>query len=153
MGTTTAGLPLTGRWAGAHYERCPVASCGTVFRSKRRTRFRCPACHTLTYAVPTPAGEPGDRRAIEGDAQGRVFRVIPRRPGEGETAPTYGDDVVLFLESPDGAGVADPAPSPAPGGPAPTPPTPTDRRAAGERERGTGLIGRLWRGSLSDLRR
>jgi hypothetical protein len=152
MGTTTAGLPLT---SGQHYEKCPAD--GTVYRTRRRTRFRCPVCHRLAYAVSTPEGEAGDRRTLEGDEQGRVFRVIARRPDEGEAAPAFGSDVVVFLEDP--APAAPPAglpgPSPRPGDPDPAP-SPTRRRAARDLDRGpeprpTSRIGRIFRSSIGEL--
>lgn len=145
IGTTTAGLPLR---PGEHYERCPA--CSTVYRSKRRTRFRCPSCHRLAYLLAAPDGADYVRRSIEGDA--RTFRVILRRPAEGETADPGEDTAALFLES------AEPPPAPdAPPSAAPTPhpdplPSPTARAAAADRDRGTGRLGRLWRGSLADLR-
>lgn len=154
MGTTTAGLPLA---SGQHYEKCPAD--GTVYRTRRRQRFRCPTCHTLAYAVPTPEGEPGDRRTLEGDPAGRVFRVIARRPDEGEAPPAFGSDVVLFLEDPVAPpAIADkpPAPSPHPGDPDPAP-SPTRRRAARARDRGpeprpAGRLRRLFSSSLGELR-
>lgn len=150
MGTTTAGLPLA---TGQHYEKCPA--CATVYRTRRRTRFRCPKCHGLAYAVPTPDGEPGDRRTLEGDAAGRVFRVIARRPDEGETPPAFGSDVVVFLEDPgEPAPAPGPAPSPRPGDPDPAP-SPASRRAARDRDRGPaptgGRLGRLFRSSIGEI--
>jgi hypothetical protein len=148
MGNTTAGLPLR---SGEHYEKCP--GCATVYRTKRTTRFRCPGCHTLAYAVPVAAGEPGNRRTLEGDDQGRVFRILDERPAAGAPLPKHGDDVVLFLEDPD-------APPAAPGIPPSTPPggprtraTDAEIAARRERERGerpTGLRA-LWSGSLGDV--
>jgi hypothetical protein len=154
VGKSTAGLPLTGRWAGGHYERCPAD--GTVYRSKRRTRFRCPSCHALAYTVPTPAGEPGQRRTLEGDESGRVYRILERRRAEGEATPVHGTDVVLFLEEPDAAPPAPDTPPPDPPAPGPRrPKTPAAARAAAAREESPrgGLIGRIWRGSLGDLRK
>lgn len=158
---TTATLPLTGRWAGGHHERCP--RCGDVYRSKRRTRFRCPGCHALAYMVPTPAGEEGARRILEDDDTGTVYRILPRRRGEGEAAPTFGTDRVLFLEEPEAAPPAPPAPGTDPAGAAPGAPPRASRaraRAADERARAGGpadppaarprgvraLLGALWRG-------
>jgi len=121
MGKTTAGLPLA---SGQHYEKCPAD--GTVYRTRRSTRFRCPVCHTLAYAVPTPTGEPGNRRTIEGDDQGRVFRILDERPKGKPRA--FGSDVVVFLEDPTAAPPApDVKPSPPPGGP----PGPATRRPSG----------------------
>lgn len=143
-GTTTAGLPLR---AGEHYERCP--GCATVYRTKRRTRFRCPSCHRLVHALAAPDAAGYVRRAIEGDE--RTFRVILRRPAEGETADPGEDTAALFLED---AGAPAPAmdapPSPEPGPVRDRIPSRTARRAAGDRERGTSRLGRLWRGSLGD---
>lgn len=144
MGTTTAGLPLA---AGQHYERCPA--CATVYRSKRRTRFRCPACHRLAHALAVSEGAGYVRRALEGDE--RTFRIHNRRGAEGEDAPAGDDSVGLWLEA-----AGDPPPAPdAPPSPAPGPhpnrvPSPTARRAASDRERGTSRLGRLWRGSIGD---
>jgi hypothetical protein len=152
LGKTTAGLPLQ---PGQHYERCP--SCATVYRSKRRNRFRCPGCHRLTYAVPTPAGEDGNRRTIEGDPAGRVYRVLDRRRQEGEATPDHGEDVVLFLEEPDAEPPApDAPPSPDPGPGPRAKPTPTARKAAAARQAAPTStlrrrLGRVWRGSLGDL--
>jgi hypothetical protein len=159
MGTTTAGLPLR---AGEHYEKCPA--CATVYRTKRRTRFRCPQCHALAYAIATPTGEDGRRRSVDDDEAGRIYRILDRRPGEGETPPTFGDDVVLFLED-DAADPALPDHPPArsrpgvPGGP----PSPSRARAKREADRppaptsppkGTGIVRRILTGSLGDwLRR
>lgn len=147
MGKTTAGLPLR---PGEHYEKCPAD--GTVYRTKRRTRFRCPSCHVLAYAVPTPEAEPGDRRSIEGDSAGRVFRVLAERPAAGAAAPTYGDDVVIFLEDPDAPPAPGIPPSPPPG--SRKPPSKTSIDARRERDRGpapTGRLSRIWRGSLGDI--
>lgn len=150
MGTTTAGLPLTGKYSRAHYERCP--GCATVFRSSRRTRYRCPQCHRVMYALAVEDGATGyHRRALEGDA--RTFRVFLRRPGEGEALPDAGSDVAMWLESADPAPAPDAPPS-APPHPGPAePPTPTSRTAAHDRERGAGRLSRLWRGSLGEVAR
>ena len=103
MGETTAGLPLR---AGEHHERC--VGCGTVFRTKRRTRFRCPkiGCKALMHALAAPDGAGYHRRAVEGDP--RTFRVYLRRPAEGETADPGDDGAAIFLEAP-----GEPAPAPA----------------------------------------
>lgn len=150
MGTTTAGLPLR---TGEHYEKCP--GCATVYRTKRRTRFRCPGCHGLAYAIPTPDGEPGRRRAMDGDPAGRVYRVLDERPAEGAPAE-YGADVVVFLEDPDGPAPLGDVPS-APTRPGVPPGSPaSDARISARRERDrgpapTGRLARLWRGSLGDV--
>lgn len=151
MGTTTAGLPLG---AGAHYEKCPA--CATVYRSKRRTRFRCPQCHRLAYTVPTPDGEPGSRRSLEDDGQGRVFRVLDRRPEEGEAPPAYGDDVVMFLEDSTAPPPLSDTPPPAShaGARARGGRSAADLAAAAAREQGAkpaGRLRRIWSGSLGDL--
>lgn len=146
---STAGLPLGPR---QHYERCPA--CGEVYRSTRDVRFRCPNCHRRAHAVPTPEGEPGRRRVLVDDPAGKVYRTLDARPAEGETPPAFGDDVVGYLESDDKPPAPDAPPSPPP---ARTPParTPVEDRAHVERQgsRLAGLAGRLWRGSLSDVRR
>lgn len=144
MGKTTANLPLR---TGEHYERCP--SCATVYRSKRTTRFRCPSCHRLTYALPVPEAAGYARRSIEGDP--RTFRVYPRRGAEGETPDPGEDSAAMWLEDDSAAPVAPDAPaSPAPGPNPDRVPTATARRAAGQRERGASRLGRIWRGSLGD---
>lgn len=145
MGTTTAGLPLR---AGEHYERCP--GCATVYRSKRRTRFRCPSCHRLAYALAAPDAAGYVRRSLEGDE--RTFRIIGRRPAEGETADPGDDSAALFLEDADAPPAAgDAPPSPAPASSSRRKPTPTAAAAEHDRHRGTSRLGRLWRGSLGDL--
>jgi len=147
MGKTTAGLPLT---SGQHYEKCP--RCATVYRTKRITRFRCPSCHALAYAVSTPKLEPGHRRTLEGDDQGRVFRILDSRPA-GE-APTYGSDVVLFLEDPDAAAPApDARPTRSRPGGKPGPATDPEVAARRDRDRGPRPTGvrALWSGSLGDV--
>jgi hypothetical protein len=150
MGTTTAGLPLR---SGEHYEKCP--ECATVYRTKRRQRFRCPGCHALAYAVPTAEGEPGVRRTLEGDPAGAVYRILEGRPADGQAAPKHGDDVVLFLEDPDAPPPAPGVPPSPPPGPAPPPRSKTRAKAERERDRGApaagGILGRVWRGSLGDL--
>lgn len=148
MGKTTAGLPLR---AGEHYERCPA--CATVYRSKRRTRFRCPSCHRLAYALAAPDAAGYVRRSLEGDE--RTYRIHLRRGAEGETPDAGEDAAALWLED---AGAEPPAPdapsSPDPG-PRPDPvPTKSARRAASDRERGSSRVSRVWRGSLGEwLRR
>ena len=146
---STAGLPLR---AGEHYERCPA--CAEVYRSRRDVRFRCPACHRRAHAIPTPDGEPGRRRVLVDDPEGRTFRVLDARPGEGETPPAFGDDVVVFLESDAPPPAPDAPPSPPPG-PRPPPRTRAEDRAAvsGQGSTFRGVLGAVWRGSLSDLRR
>lgn len=144
MGRTTAGLPLR---AGEHHEKCPA--CRAVFRTKRRTRFRCPICHRLAYALADP-GTGYVRRAIEGDE--RTFRIYAGRAAEGATPETGEDTDAMYLEDPtdEPPAVAGP-PSPAPG-PRPDPiPTRTARTAAADRDRGPGILGRIWRGSLGDV--
>jgi hypothetical protein len=104
------------------------------------------------HALAVANGESGyHRRALDGDP--RSFRVYLRRPAEGETATAVDGDVGLFLED---AATEPPAPDAPPSEPPHpgrrTPPSPTARAAAGDRERGTSRLGRLWRGSLGDLR-
>jgi hypothetical protein len=134
MGTTTAGLPLR---AGEHYERCPA--CATVYRSKRRTRFRCPKCHKLAYALPVPDGAGYTRRSVEGDE--RVHRIHLRRAQEGEAADPGDDHAAIFLEDPS----AEPPAAAAPPSPAPGPAAPSQARP--------GRLSRAWRGSLGELLR
>jgi hypothetical protein len=153
VGKTTAGLPLR---AGEHYEKC--AACATVYRTKRRTRFRCPSCHALAYALATPEGEPGRRRSLEDDARGRVYRILEERPAADAAPPAFGDDVVVYLEDPEAPPAVDPPPAPTtrPGVKAArrgrsSAATDADR----DRDRGPapagGIIRRIWRGSLGDV--
>ncbi len=153
---TTAGLPLR---PGEHYEKC--AECRGVYRTKRRTRFRCAYCHALAYAVETPEGEPGRRRVLEGDSTGRVYRTLDRRRGDGEETPAYGEDYVMFLEGePELEGQPSSAAAPRSSRRASTPPgvaaPPSEARARARRDatRGPaprgGLLRRLWHGSLGE---